>query len=110
MPPNIPIEILKLADLGQLPRAVDRNTTIDLGAFKELYKSGLVEAKDASADDGECYLEPALTTAGREYLRMHVEARSPWWKSFDKRVDVLNLVVAVLGLGLACAVGLFSTT
>lgn len=100
MPPNVPIEIqiLKLAALGKLPRAVDRNTTIDLGAFKSLYKSGLVEAKDASAGDGDCYLEPTLTTAGREYLRMHAEARSPWWMSFDKWVAVVGLFVAVLGL------------
>jgi hypothetical protein len=105
---NVSIEILKLAALGQLPRAVDRNSAIDLSAFKELYMAGLVEAKDASADTGDCYLEPAITTAGREYLRIHSEARSPWWSSFDKRVTVVGLVVAVLGL--AAALGLFSAT
>lgn len=62
------ISILNLAAKCQLPRTIDGRTSIDLRAFKELYKAGLVEAINASAADGDCYLDPAITTAGRKYL------------------------------------------
>jgi len=68
MPMDTSISIFKLATKCQLPRTVDGSTSINLRVFKELYKARLVEAIDVSDDEGDCYLDPAITTAGREHL------------------------------------------
>ena len=93
------LEVLRRAADGRLPRSVDEQTEdIDLAAFRELYRAGLIAAIDASADCGDAYLEPRITPLGREALRREVAAKEPWWSAFDRRVAIVGLVVAVLGL------------
>lgn len=92
------IEILSRAAAGNLPKAIDENCEINIDVFKELYKAGLMTAINASADDGECYLEPKISTAGREYLERANEKNQPWWKSIDRRFSVLALVIALVGI------------
>lgn len=108
------IEILKCAAANDLPETVDERTAgINLNEFKALVRSGSIEAIDASADDGDCYLEPKITLRGLGLLSAHVPeptperhiasepfppAMQPWWISFDRRLAVVALVVAVLGL------------
>ncbi|AMC35359.1 hypothetical protein [Janthinobacterium sp. B9-8] len=94
------IKILNRAASGNLPKAIDKNCEIDIEAFKELYKSGLMVAINASADDGECYLEPKISTAGREYLERTNEKNQPWWKSIDRRFYVLTIFIALLAIAI----------
>ena len=69
------IEILKRAVARQLPKSIDKTSpNVDLRAFKELLQGRLVQAIDASADDWDCYLEPAITLSGREQLSLHAYA------------------------------------
>jgi hypothetical protein len=78
---------------------IDQSTSIDLRAFKSLLSTGFVEAVDASADDGDCYLNPAITLAGVEYLHTYLPAKAcPWWKSFDRRIAVMSIVATVIGI------------
>ncbi|MDZ7811582.1 MAG: hypothetical protein U5L74_00010 [Ideonella sp.] len=108
------IEILKKAAAGALPTNVDANTPgINLLEFKALQRGGAIEAIDASTDDGDCYLEPKITLDGLKLLADDVHesvparhvgtptsppATEPWWSSFDRRLAVAALVVAILGL------------
>ena len=65
-----------------------------------------VQRLDASADCGHTQLQPAITLRGREVLEHHANATRPWWASFDRRVAIVGLLVAVLGL--AASLGLFA--
>jgi hypothetical protein len=92
-------EILTRAALGKLPEFVDEHTAgIDLQAFKELYRGGLIAAVDASGDCGDGYLEPSITLLGRRVLEGESTAAIPWWASFDRRTAIVGLLVAVLSL------------
>ncbi|MBX3642183.1 MAG: hypothetical protein KF720_03830 [Rubrivivax sp.] len=87
----------RAADEG-LPRTIDEaDPRVDLAAFRELYRAGLIEAIDASGDR-DVYLEATITLKGREVLRSELAARQPWWAAFDRRVAVVALIVAVLSL------------
>lgn len=108
------IEMLERAAADDLPKIVDGSTPgINLHEFQALLRGGAIKAIDASADDGDCYLEPKITLHGLELLGdqapelasvRHVgmapipPALQPWWSSFDRRLAVVALVVAVLGL------------
>ena len=92
------IEILSRAASGSLPKVIDKNCEIDIEAFKELYKSGLMLAFNASAGNGECYLEPKISTAGRECLESFNEKNKPWWENIDRRFKVIALVISLLAI------------
>jgi len=62
-------ETLRLAAEGALPRVIDDKTPELLSAIRQLYREGLIHAINASADAGECYLEPEITLAGLQYLK-----------------------------------------
>ena len=101
------LELLHRAALGQLPRSIDQYTPgVDLQAFKGLHRAGLIEAVDASADCGDTYLEPVIALRGHEVLEHQASTVRPWWASFDRRVTIVGLLVAVLGL--AVSLGLFT--
>ena len=96
--------ILRRAAKGRLPDPVDENSGIDMDLFEELYNAGLVQAIDACSDDGRCYMEPKITLAGRAALASSVGQSEPWWCSFDRRIAVWGLVLAVVGIVVALVV------
>lgn len=66
------LRILQLASLGQLPQCVDHDTPgINLRTFKELYRAGLIDAANVSADCGGAYLEAVLIFFGRAMHKSH---------------------------------------
>lgn len=93
--------ILLAAEAGQLPNTVDESSDINMDVFEELIQSGLIDGADACSDDGRCYLDPKITLVGREYLENLSKNKVSWWHSFDRRIAVIGLVVAVLGLAFA---------
>lgn len=93
--------ILHVAEAGQLPNTVDESSDFDMDVFEELIQSGLIGGTDACSDDGRCYLEPRITLAGREYLANLGTDNVSWWHNFDRRIAVIGLIVAVLGLAYA---------
>lgn len=60
--------ILELAAEGKLPETIDGTSDLAIDIVKELIDAGHLKALDASSFDGEAYLEPKITLAGREYL------------------------------------------
>jgi hypothetical protein len=95
------LEILNRASRGQLPRTIDPTTTdVDLKAFNELYRAGLIEAVDISADF-VAYLEPEITFRGRQLLQQESHAHRPWWANFDRRLAVGGFVFTILGIAVS---------
>jgi len=66
---NMLIETLKLAAEAKLPRVVDSKTPELLIAVRQLFEAGFIHAVDASADRGDCFLEPRITLPGLSYLK-----------------------------------------
>jgi|TARA_R100000322_G_scaffold63279_1_gene39790 hypothetical protein len=91
-------KILRLAASGKLPDLVNESSGIDMDVFEELYHAGLLTGADACSDGGRCYLEPKITFAGREKLKQDQQESAPWWRSFDRRLLVLGIVVALIGV------------
>jgi hypothetical protein len=61
-------EILAKAAAKQLPDPLDDSSDVSVEAVKELVEAGYLKAIDASSMDGDAFLEPRITAAGREYL------------------------------------------
>lgn len=90
---------LQLAASRSLPNVIDNSTVIDLPAFKALLEAGLVAADNASADGGDCFLNPTITFAGLNLLsKLSPKRDIPWWKSFDRRIAVIGVVVALVSV------------
>ncbi|HMJ24442.1 MAG TPA: hypothetical protein VK475_01365, partial [Pyrinomonadaceae bacterium] len=67
--------ILEIAARGQLPDSVSEASEFSIEAVGELIEAGYLAATDASSFDGTEYLDPRITIAGREYLRV-LQARN----------------------------------
>lgn len=67
--PATQVVLLQLASQRQLPSAITDKGQYAISDVKELIELGLLEAKDASADCGECFLNPRITVWGSEALR-----------------------------------------
>ena len=67
--------ILEIAARGQLPDSLSETSEFPLEAVRELVEAGYLTAMDASSFDAVEYLDPRITIAGREYLRV-LQARS----------------------------------
>lgn len=59
---------LRLASEGRLPAVVDEADPALLDDVRTLYRWGFLAAKDACADSGDCYMQPAITIAGLRQL------------------------------------------
>jgi len=90
--------ILKLASEYALPEEINSSNRVNLDVFKELYDQGYISAIDISSDDGTAFMEPKITLLGREYLAQLQQQPQRWWQSFNKRIAVLALIVALLSL------------
>ena len=62
------LNILSLATQGKLPDSIDNSSNISVAIVRELVEIGFLNAIDASTNDGDAYLDPRITLAGREYL------------------------------------------
>ncbi len=91
-------ELLKSANDNNLPTQIDERSGIDLNIFRELFQAGFISAIDASSSDDQCYLDVRITSAGRQELQNIVSKSEPWWKDFNKRVAILTIIVALLGV------------
>lgn len=91
-------ELLKSANDNNLPTQIDERSGIDLNIFRELFQAGFISAIDASSSDDQCYLDVRITSAGRQELQNIVSKSEPWWKDFSKRVAILTIIVALLGV------------
>ena len=96
-------KILQLAADGDLPDPIDEKSGISLDIFEELYKAGLVQAIDDCSFDGRCYMEPRITMAGRRKLSEFGSRAEPWWRSFDRRLAVLGILLTILAIVVAIA-------
>ncbi|WP_421794146.1 hypothetical protein [Hydrocarboniphaga effusa] len=65
---NEHLRILDLATRNALPAEIDDQSDPSAQIFRELLDAGYVTAIDASSFDGEAFLNPRITLAGREYL------------------------------------------
>lgn len=65
---SVHLEILHRVADGALPAAIDAQSGVDLVAFVQLWRAGLLDAIDASAGDGDCFLHPTITLAGLRHL------------------------------------------
>ena len=65
---SVHLDILRRAAACELPAVIGVQSGVDLVAFGRLWRSGLVDAVDAGASDGDCYLNPAITLAGLGFL------------------------------------------
>lgn len=63
------VVLLQLASQRQLPSAITDKSQYAVSDVRELMDLGLLDAKDASADCGECFLEPRITGWGSQALR-----------------------------------------
>lgn len=63
------VVLLQLASLRQLPSTITETGQYAISDVRELIELGLLEAKDASADCGDCFLEPRITAWGSAALR-----------------------------------------
>jgi hypothetical protein len=70
MDKNQHLDILRQAVAGTLPANVDSESAVSVLAVKDLIDSGHLEATDTSSLDGDAFLDPRITTSGREYLRV----------------------------------------
>src|SRR5688572_25178069 len=61
--------ILELGERGTLPDRVDDSSELAVSIVRELVEAGYLAAIDACSMDGNCYLDPRITLAGRDYLR-----------------------------------------
>lgn len=64
------LEVLRQAAAGTLPDRVERGSAVPVDIVGELVISGYLAGIDASSSGGPCILEPRITTAGREHLRI----------------------------------------
>ncbi len=64
------LDILRRAAAGTLPGSVASESSVPVLVVKDLVKSGHLEAIDTSNLDGPSFLNPRITTSGREHLRV----------------------------------------
>lgn len=64
------LEILRRAATGTLPTTVDSCSSVPALVIKDLVASGHLAAMDVSNFNGPAFLEPRITTVGREYLHV----------------------------------------
>jgi hypothetical protein len=60
--------ILDLAAQGKLPDNIDGDSHISVSIIRELIDAGYLKAIAASSFDGNAYINPRITLAGRDYL------------------------------------------
>jgi hypothetical protein len=97
--------ILRQAADGTLPSSsFDFDSSVPIEAVRELISSGHMEASDTSSLDGPAFLNPRITTLGREYLRV-LEERARAMSLIGKIGKHLPAVFKwVCGIGAALAV------
>ena len=83
----------------------DRRARILDDAFSYLRQEGLIEY--ASPDGRIPRVDIKLTTKGLDRSRLSKTGKEPWWASFDRRIAVVSLIVAILAL--AVGAGLLKT-
>jgi hypothetical protein len=64
------LEILRQAAAGTLPARIDSESPVPVSIVKALVSSGHLQAIDTSNLDGDGFIDPRITTSGREYLRV----------------------------------------
>lgn len=91
--------ILEAAAEGQLPYEISESSEFPVAVVKELVLAGYLEAADASSDDGDAYLEPRITLAGREYLKHLVSKDEEKFQNSPGQVSrhVFGWIFTVLG-------------
>jgi hypothetical protein len=67
---SVQMNLLQLAAENKLPYDIEEGSGVDLIAFEQLWRHGLVDAVDARADTGGGFLDPRITIAGQAYLVM----------------------------------------
>ncbi|WP_375055850.1 hypothetical protein [Zobellella sp. DQSA1] len=98
-------KILQALEDGQFAKGVDESVRdINMDAFEELYRAKMLEAVDAGADDGCCYLNPKITNSGRQALADYREQKKSWWQKLKWWKKVPSMLV-----GIATIVGAIAT-
>ena len=93
------IQVLELAERGELPDRIEDDSVVPVSIVKELYQSGLLDAIDASSLDGPRYMEPRINVQGRGYLKMlrqHHHEASPRGKAKKIAARVLDWVGGIV--------------
>ena len=91
--------ILGLGEHGALPDRIDDSSELSVSVVKELVEAGYLAAIDACSMDGDCYLDPRITLAGREYLRELREALS------SPEIDVAGILQRMKDIMIAVSTG-----
>ena len=94
------ISILKLAQDQKLPENINSDSGLNLDCVKGLVERGYIQAIDISSKSGVGFMEPKITLAGVEYLEAN-STKTKWFHSFQNRIAVISLIVAVIGLWFA---------
>lgn len=93
------IRILELGSRGALPDSVDRSSDLPITVIRELLDAGYLTAIDASSKDGIAFLEPRITLAGREYLRLLRQNET------NPTIDVLDVLQRMRDIMIAVSTG-----
>lgn len=97
-------KVLQALEDGQFATGVDESVReINMDAFEELYRANMLEAVDAGADDGRCYLSPKITISGRQALTDYHELKKGWWLKLKGWQQALSVLVGVATIVAAIA-------
>jgi hypothetical protein len=93
------IKALEAIASNEIVSHIDSSSNINVSVVRQLFEEELIDAIDMSDLEGDCFDDVRINIKGHEWLKQQeLTTNAPWWKSFDRRIAVIGVLVSVIAL------------